>query len=169
MSDNRRLTPKQKLFADYYIETGNATWSAKEAGYSENSSRQMGSENLSKPYIKRYIDDKMKKMADKRILGQREALEILTSIARGEMIEEQFIATVDGLEHVEKTPDIKDRQKAIDSLLKRYPISKYEELRNEMVETQIKKLNKELDQDVKTEDKLIEFFDLLDGEFYGKE
>lgn len=30
-----KLTIKQKAFADYYLETGNATQAAKRAGYSE--------------------------------------------------------------------------------------------------------------------------------------
>ena len=30
---DKKLTPKQKAFADYYIETGNATEAARKAGY----------------------------------------------------------------------------------------------------------------------------------------
>ena len=36
------LTPKQKAFADYYIECGNATEAAKRAGYKDSSARQIG-------------------------------------------------------------------------------------------------------------------------------
>ena len=32
---DKKLTPKQKAFADYYIETGNATEAAIRAGYSK--------------------------------------------------------------------------------------------------------------------------------------
>jgi phage terminase small subunit len=32
-----KLTPKQKAFADYYIETGNATEAAIKAGYNKKS------------------------------------------------------------------------------------------------------------------------------------
>ena len=34
-NDYNKLTEKQKRFIDYYIETANATESAKRAGYSE--------------------------------------------------------------------------------------------------------------------------------------
>ena len=78
------------------------------------------------------------------------------------MTEEQYIGTQKGVEKVTKTPDIKDRQKAIDSILKRYPISKNDELKNKMLEMQIKKMEKELDSDTSTEDKLAEYFKKLD-------
>ena len=46
-----KLTTKQKLFCEKYIETKNATQSALYAGYSEKTARQIGTENLAKPYI----------------------------------------------------------------------------------------------------------------------
>ena len=41
-----KLTEKQKRFADYYIELGNATQAAINAGYAKQSAQQMGAENL---------------------------------------------------------------------------------------------------------------------------
>src|SRR5690606_40854010 len=70
--------------------------------------------------------DLMKELADKRIMGMREALELLTSIARGEMTEEVIVTFMDGYEKVEKTPDIKERLKAIEAILKRFVISENE-------------------------------------------
>ena len=46
-----KLTPKQKLFAEYYIQSGNATEAAKKAGYSAKAARQIGTENLAKQSI----------------------------------------------------------------------------------------------------------------------
>lgn len=46
-----KLTPKQKAFADYYIECENATEAAKKAGYSEKTANITGFENLRKPNI----------------------------------------------------------------------------------------------------------------------
>ena len=45
------MNGRQKAFADYYIECGNAAEAARKAGYSVNTARQMGKENLTKPYI----------------------------------------------------------------------------------------------------------------------
>ena len=49
------MNDRQKAFADYYIEYGNAAEAARKAGYSANTARQMGKENLTKPYILEYI------------------------------------------------------------------------------------------------------------------
>jgi phage terminase small subunit len=62
MSD-KELTQKQKLFCEYYIENWNATDAAKRAGYSETTAYSIGSENLSKPEIKEYIEEIQKDIA----------------------------------------------------------------------------------------------------------
>ncbi len=41
-----KLTEKQKRFADYYIELGNATEAARKAGYSSKTAKSIGQENL---------------------------------------------------------------------------------------------------------------------------
>lgn len=51
------LTDKQRRFCEEYIFDYNATRAAKDSGYSEESARQIGSENLSKPYIRAYITE----------------------------------------------------------------------------------------------------------------
>jgi len=168
----RRLTPKQQKFADYYIETGNATEAAIKAGYSKKTAKQIGQENLTKPYLKEYIDKRMKELADKRIMGMQEALELLTSIARGEMTEEVIVTFMDGYEKVEKTPDIKERLKAIEAILKRFVISENEGLRNKLLEAQIEKTKaetekykRESESIASTEDKLKEYFEALGDAF----
>lgn len=138
-----KLTEKQQRFCDYYIETGNATESAIKAGYSKKTAKEMGHENLTKPHIKQYIDERMKEIASNRIMGAQEALELLTSIARGELTEEVVVSFMDGYEKVEKKPDIKDRQKALESILKRYPLSKHDELKDRLLEAQINKIKAE--------------------------
>jgi phage terminase small subunit len=50
------LNPRQRLFVVEYLKDKNATQAAIRAGYSEATARQMGSENLSKPYIAAEID-----------------------------------------------------------------------------------------------------------------
>lgn len=168
----RRLTPKQQKFADYYIETGNATEAAIKAGYSKKTAKQIGQENLTKPYLKEYIDERMKELADKRIMGMQEALELLTSIARGEMTEEVIVTFMDGYEKVEKTPDIKERLKAIEQILKRFVINENDELRNKLLEAQIEKTKaetekykRESESIASTEDKLKEYFEALGDAF----
>ncbi len=49
--NTKTLTPKQQRFVDEYLIDLNATQAAIRAGYSRNSARQIGDENLSKPNI----------------------------------------------------------------------------------------------------------------------
>ena len=63
VSDEVELTPKQQLFVDEYIIDFNATRAAKAAGYLEDNAKQMGYENLTKPYIEQAVD---KAIADRR-------------------------------------------------------------------------------------------------------
>lgn len=119
------LTPKQKAFADYYIETGNATEAAIKAGYSKKTSRVIGQENLTKPAIKTYIDEKMEQLADKRIAKAEEVLEYLTRVIRGEETEQVVVTENVGdfmseARVINKELSAKDRIKAAELLGKRY-------------------------------------------------
>lgn len=138
-----KLTEKQKRFADYYIESGNATESAIKAKYSKKTAKEIGSENLTKPHISEYINKRLAEMDSKRVMGATEALQMLTSIARGEIFDEVIIPSHDSLTgyiRTEKRADIKDRLKAVESILKRYPNSKREELQNALIENQIEQI-----------------------------
>ncbi|WP_312065608.1 terminase small subunit [Leuconostoc lactis] len=134
-----KLTPKQKKFADEYIKTGNATQSAIEAGYSKKTAAVIGAENLIKPNIKSYIAERMDKIASNRVMGYTEAVELLTSIARGELMETVVVGTMDGVEKVEKEADIKTRITALKEILKRYPGN------DKLVEQQVRKLTADAD------------------------
>ena len=104
-----KMTEMQKAFCDYYIETGNATESAIRAGYSKKTAKAIGSENLTKPYIKQYIDERLKQIEDARIAKGEEVLQYLTKVMRGEE-KDQF-----GLD-----ASLQDRTRAAELLGKRY-------------------------------------------------
>ncbi|OED34524.1 hypothetical protein AB832_07450 [Flavobacteriaceae bacterium (ex Bugula neritina AB1)] len=56
--ESRKLTEKQESFCWYMVEThGHKTKSATLAGYSEDSARLIGSENMRKPYIRARIKE----------------------------------------------------------------------------------------------------------------
>lgn len=115
-----KLTEKQKRFCDYYIETGNATEAAIRAGYSEKTAKVIGAENLTKPYLKSYIDEKLKEFESNRIADAKEVMEYLTKIVRNEAKEEVVVISENGVERVKKDVSIKDRNKAAELLGKRY-------------------------------------------------
>lgn len=120
-----KLTEKQKRFADYYIETGNITEAAVKAGYSKKTARVTGQENLLKPAVKNYIDEKLKEMEEKRVMSATEVMQLLTSAARGELTEEVVVVESIGdytseARVVKKQIGAKDRIKAAELLGKRY-------------------------------------------------
>lgn len=120
-----KLTEKQKRFADYYIETGNITEAAVKAGYSKKTARVIGQENLLKPAIKGYIDEKLETMQDERTASAKEVLEFLTKSMRGEIKEEVVVVegTGDGTSEartVKKQIGLRDRIKSAELLGKRY-------------------------------------------------
>ena len=117
-----KLNEKQKAFADYYIESLNATESYKMAyNCSYNTARTNGARLLTNANIKKYIDEVMSAKDESRIASQDEILQILTDIARGITEEEvvQFSQLGEELRTTRK-PSIKDRMKASELLGKRY-------------------------------------------------
>lgn len=119
------LTEKQKRFADYYIETGNMTEAAVKAGYSKKTARVIGQENLLKPAIKNYIDEKLKELEEKRVASATEVMQLLTSAMRGELDEEVVVVESIGdycseARVVKKKIGLKDRIKAAELIGKRH-------------------------------------------------
>ncbi|MEN4361182.1 terminase small subunit [Streptococcus pyogenes] len=116
-----KLTLKQKRFADEYIISANATAAAIKAGYSKKTARSIGQENLTKPDIKAYIDERLEKLESEKIATQEEVLQYLTSIMRGEQQEKTLISIGElGQEIVDIDVGAKDRLKATELLGKRY-------------------------------------------------
>lgn len=134
-----KLTEKQKRFADEYITSGNATQAAIKAGYSKKTAQVIGAENLSKPMVKNYIDERMKVIEDNRIMTAKEAVEFLTKVVRGQVKETVVIGTPMGAEEVEKEPDVKTRISAAKEILKRYPDN------DQVAKQQLRKLTAEAD------------------------
>ncbi len=86
MRNESKLTERQKMFCKEYIVDLNATQASIRAGYSEKTARQIGSENLSKPYIQDEIaslikerEERVKLRADKVL----EDIERVRTLAEG--------------------------------------------------------------------------------------
>lgn len=105
--DYNKLTEKQKRFIDYYVETANATESAKRAGYSPKTAKNIGAENLTK--LNYFIQERLQQLENNRIASQEEVLQYLTKVMRGEE-KDQF-----GLD-----ASLQDRTKCAELLGKRY-------------------------------------------------
>lgn len=104
-----KLTAKQKKFCEYWVQSGNASKAARDAGYSKKTADSIGIENLGKPAIKAYIAELTSNQDKQRVADASEVLEFYSAVMRGQ-IKDQF-----GLE-----ASLADRLKAGDSLMKRY-------------------------------------------------
>lgn len=104
-----KLTEKQKAFADFYIESLNAKQSAIRAGYSESTAGEMGYENLNKPHIKDYINERLREASNGRIATMQEIMEFHSKVMNNNYKELGY----------EKPLWIKDRQVSAEALTKR--------------------------------------------------
>lgn len=119
------MTERQKRFCDEYLTDLNATQAAIRAGYSKKTARQMAAENLTKPYIKKYIDERLNGIEKTKIADAQEVMEYLTSVLRGESQSEVIAVVSTGhgksvVKKVKKAPDEKERLEAAKQLGKRY-------------------------------------------------
>lgn len=120
-----KLTAKQQRFCDEYLIDLNATQAAIRAGYSKKTANRIGTENLSKPVIKEYIENRMAEKEAALIADQDEVLKYLTSVLRGQSKSTEIV--IEGLgegstkaRKMEKEPSEKDKLKAAELLGKRY-------------------------------------------------
>ena len=115
------MTARQIQFCLAYIGSGNATQSAIEAGYSEKTAAEQGARLLNNVNVQNYIRELQEQNASKKIADAREMQEVLTSIIRQEMEEENIVVEGcgDGVSEAiikKKKSSHKDVLKAIDLL-----------------------------------------------------
>lgn len=121
------MNDRQKAFADYYIETGNATEAAKRAGYSEKTAYSTGNRMLKNVEVSTYIAERTAPTEQKRIATGDEVMEFLTAVMRGE-IKDAF----------DLPPSLADRKDAAKELAKR------------TVDIEARKANTDIIQNMKT-------------------
>lgn len=119
------MTDKQKRFCDEYLIDCNATQAAIRAGYSPKTAYSIGEENLKKPELKTYIDERLEQLHTKKTADAQEVMEYLTSVMRGERTEQVLRLDGDGVQVVDsiQTPT-HDKLKAAELIGKRYGMFK---------------------------------------------
>lgn len=95
-----KLNARQKKFAEYYVQSGNAAESAVKAGYSAKYANTNASKLLQNTTIANYIRELSEKLKDERIMTAKDRQVLLSDIARDD----------------ENEPN--DRIKAVDTLNK---------------------------------------------------
>lgn len=122
-----KLTAKQQRFCDEYLIDLNATQAAIRAGYSKKTAKVIGAENLTKPDLKAYIQQRMDEKEKELIADQNEVLKYLTSVIRGQsrssvVVVENIGDYMSEAREMEKAPDEKERLKAAELLGKSHGI-----------------------------------------------
>lgn len=77
-----KLSEKQKKFADHYITTGNASESARRAGYSDTYAKTHVYKLLENASLVGYIEKQTKKIQSKRVATMQEVHEFWTTVMR---------------------------------------------------------------------------------------
>lgn len=108
VTKDKPLTPKERLFIDKYLETGNAKKAAIYAGYKEKTAAVQGCSLLKKVNVAEEIRKRQEKMTKKSIATAQQVMEYFTKVMNGE-IKDQF-----GLD-----APLSERTKAASELAKR--------------------------------------------------
>mgnify|MGYP000956641767 FL=1 len=118
------MTERQKIFADHYIISLNATEAYKKAYpkiKSIKTAEVNGSKLLRNTKVKAYIDERLEKLKSERVADQQEVLEFLTSVMRGEVTEPLLVLDGGGYQTiVDAKPSVATRRASAVDLGKRY-------------------------------------------------
>lgn len=106
------LTIRQKAFADYYIELGNATEAAKKAGYKQKWAGTNADKLLKNTKVSAYIAKRLERQEDHRIATADDVMRFLSDVMNGK-VKDQF-----GLE-----ASLSDRINAGKELMKRHAVT----------------------------------------------
>ena len=115
------MTERQERFCQEYSKLGNATQSAINAGYSEQSAYSCGQRLLKNAEVMNRIRELAGEIKNQNIADAREMQEVLTSILRGESEEEVIVVEGcgDGISEAvtkKKKPSQSDKIKAMQLL-----------------------------------------------------
>lgn len=75
------MTSKEVSLCQEYVVDKNGCQAAIRAGYSENSARQIASENLAKPNIKNYVDYLLRKLSERTMVSAERVVKEYARIA----------------------------------------------------------------------------------------
>lgn len=110
---SQKLTTKQRLFVEAYLADPNATAAARKAGYkgNQNTLKQVGAENLAKPYIAALVEKRVASAA----MTADEVLRRLTEHARASLFD---VVDADGVFDLDAA-----RKAGKDHLLKKFKVN----------------------------------------------
>lgn len=115
------LNERQKRFCDEYLIDLDGTKAAIRAGYSEKTAYSIGSENLRKPELRAYIDERLAEKNKSLIADQDEVMKLISLVLRGEASGTALVGVGKGAQIVDDVPPtVSEKLKAAELLGKRY-------------------------------------------------
>ena len=127
----------QRKFITEYLVDLNATQAARRAGYSERTANEQGSRLLANASIKAEIDRQLQEMQRRTIADATEVMQYLTSVMRGEQVEETVVVEATGdfcskARKLDKAVGAKERIRAAELLGRRYGLTEKIDLGGEI-------------------------------------
>lgn len=124
-ADEVKLSARQRAFVDAYATDikHNQTAAAIAAGYSEKTAASAASRLMKEEKVAAAINERMDQLHQERTAEANEVVEFLTSVMRGEEVDNWALRTVLGSEELkEGKPSARDRLKAAEMLGKYYAL-----------------------------------------------
>lgn len=107
--DGHPLTPKEAKFIAEYIETGNGAQSVIRAGYTSKNPKGYANTLLTKEYVSREIEHRLKSIQSSKIASAEEIMEYFSAVMRGE-IKDQFDLEASLSERTKAAQELAKRQ-----------------------------------------------------------
>jgi len=98
----QKLTTKQELFVQEYIKDWNGRQAAIRAGYSEETAKEMGYENLTKPHIKEAVESAKADLMQRIGMTQERIAQDLLEISQEAREDKQYSPAIRAKELVGK-------------------------------------------------------------------
>lgn len=117
------MNERQRKFVDEYILTGNASESARRAGYSAKTAGSIGERLLKNVEVRAALDERIKAASTEKTLTQNQLLEFLSAVVQGQVCDQQLMTRLIGkgcsvIENVEIRASVQNRIRAAELLLK---------------------------------------------------
>lgn len=117
------MNERQRKFVDEYILTGNASESARRAGYSAKTAGSIGERLLKNVEVRAALDERIKASSTEKTLTQSQLLEFLSAVVQGQVCDQLAMTRLVGkgcsvIENVEIRASVQNRIRAAELLLR---------------------------------------------------
>jgi hypothetical protein len=117
----KTLTGKQKIFAEHYVVSFNASDAARKAGYAEATVAVKGHENLQIPHVREYIEELLKESREHLAITKEQIIGDLMSI-KAKHIDNDPRVAIQALGEINKMLGYYEAQKTETKIITEQPL-----------------------------------------------